>query len=181
MAVLCLLNIECWVQSSCCPAKPSLLPHRQAPSSQVRRCLLPFLPARPVLSSGGRRAYCSLVQCAEPRWWPKAWQWEELIVLDLAPGPASTQLIAAQQGYISFGSLLSPLALLGWAYSSLLRRAAGLSISAAVQLSGCTYRWALAGYKGAVFAAGGTDAGPPPGKSAQKGRRRRVAVQALAG
>lgn len=147
----------------------------------MRRCLLPFLPAPPVLSSGGRRAYCSLVQRMEPRWWPKAWHWEELVVLDLAPGPAGTQLIAAQQGFISFGSLLSPLPLLGWAYSSLLGRTAGLSISAAVQLSGCTYRWALAGYKAAVFAAGGTDVGPPPGKATQKGRRRRVAVQALAG
>ncbi len=132
-----------------------------------------------VLSSGGRRTYCSLVQRVEPRWWPKAWQWETLVLLDLSPGPGNTRLISGQQDFISFGSLLSPLPLIGWAYSSLLRRAAGLSISAAVQLSGCTYRSCLSAYKAAVFAAGGTDAGPPPSKPARKAGRR-VVVQALA-
>lgn len=143
------------------------------------RRLLPLSSFSSVLSGGGRRAYCSLVHRVEPRWWLKAWGWETLVVLDLAPGPASSWLISAHQDFISFGSLLSPLPLVGWAYSSLLRRAAGLSISAAVRLSGAACKGAVSAYKAAVFAAGGADAGPPPGKAADK-RHRQVVAQALA-
>lgn len=113
----------------------------------------------------------------EPRWWPKAWCWDTLVVLDLADGPGSTKLFAAQEDLISFGSLLSPLPLLGW-YASLLRRAAALAISTAVALSGAAYRSAVGAYKAAIAAAGGSDAGPPPRKAPER-RRRRVDVQAL--
>ena len=102
-----------------------------------------------------------------------------VVALELAKGPGGNKLIAAQDDLISFGSLLSPLPLLVWAYASLLRRAAGLAISAAVALSGGAYRSGAAAYKAAVLAAGGSDAGPPPGKPAER-RRRPVDVQALA-